>query len=422
MGRSISPRLLFLLLAGVALIACSSERHNSGSEQTPAATQMTPTPTPIAVPAAFQPLYDELQTRLMAAQAEFAARPGQGGSPSLVLELLVANGNRGEELLRPEALETTRQFLDRFKELGATGVAVQIVYPLLGQDYPRSDEYLNFYRTVAGEVRKRGLTLIIATGAPFSGTEFSPLHIDYSGKTPQGYLQERLDQAAVIARELRPDYLCLSEEQTTERMLTGLDITTDDYMDFLRSAPAAIDPPSGVKLGAGSGSWEKPDLIERVIHETPLDFVDIHIYPLSSGFTDYLQVTADWATTAGAAGKEAVIGEAWLYKTSVKELQGGIGYQEVYGRDAYSFWQPLDVLFMQTVVELGRAAGVRYVSFFWSRYLFGYANYDDLPPGTTGQALQQRATLASWIAFVGGKLSASGQEFKRLASASSGGG
>ncbi|HUS82763.1 MAG TPA: hypothetical protein VM013_05850 [Dehalococcoidia bacterium] len=422
MGHSISPKLLLPFLAGVVLIACNSERHDPDGAQTPAAIDVTPTPTPVAVPAAFQPLYDELQTRLEAAHTEFAARPGPGESPSLVLELLAANGNRGEELLRPDTLDTTRLFLDRFKELGAAGVAVQIVYPLLEKDYPRSDEYLAFYRAVAGEVRKRGLTLIIATGAPFSGTEFSTLRVDYSGKTPEGYLQERLDQASVVAHELRPDYLCLSEEQSTERMLTGLDITTDDYFDFLSSAPAAIEPPSGVKLGAGSGSWERPDLIQRLTQETSLDFVDIHIYPLSSGFTDYLQVTADWASAAGAAGKEVIVGEAWLYKASEKELQSGIGFQELVGRDVYSFWQPLDVLFMQTAAELGRATGVRYLSFFWSRYLFGYVDYDDLPPGTTGQALQQAANLASWTAFVRGELSAAGTEFKRLASPSSEGG
>ena len=148
--------------------------------------------------------------------------------------------------------------------------------------------------------------------------------------------------------------------------------------------------------------------------------MDIHIYPLSSGFADYLQVTADWASAARAAGKEVVIGEAWLYKASVKELQGGIGYQEVYGRDAYSFWQPLDVRFLQTVVDLGKATGVRYISFFWSRYLFGYVNYEDVAPGATGLALQQAANLASWTAFSHGELSAAGNEFERLASPSGG--
>lgn len=404
-----------MVALGALPAACSDGQQVPG---TPSAAGIVPTSTsiPVTVPAGFQPLYEELQARLQAGQAEFAGRAASGRPPSLVLELLAANGNRGEELLRPDTLQTTRLFLDRFKEIGAAGVAVQIVYPLLGRDYPRSDEYLNFYRAIADEVRERGLTLIIATGAPFAGTEFSPLHVDYSDKTPQGYLQERLEQASVIAHELRPDYLCLSEEQSTERMLTGLDITADEYFDFLNSAPAAIDPPAGVKLGGGSGSWESPELVRRLIAETPLDFIDIHLYPLSSGPTDYLRVTADWASAAVAAGKEAVIGEAWLYKASAKELQAGVGFQTLFGRDVYSFWQPLDVRFMQTAVDLGRAADVRYISFFWSRYLFGYVDYDDAPPATEGAALQQAANLASWTALSRGELSATGEEFKRLAS------
>ena len=181
-----------------------------------------------------------------------------------------------------------------------------------------------------------------------------------------------------------------------------------------------IDPPAGVKLGAGSGSWERPELVQSVILEPSLDFVDIHIYPLSNGYTDYLQVAADWASAAVAAGKEVVIGEAGLYKVSVKELQSGMGFQEIYGRDAYSFWQPLDALFMQTIVELGRATGVRYISFFWSRYLFGYVDYAQVSPAATGAELQQAANLASWSAFVRGELSATGREFQRLASAAEG--
>jgi hypothetical protein len=69
-----------------------------------------------------------------------------------------------------------------------------------------------------------------------------------------------------------------------------------------------------------------------------------------------------------------VIGESWLYKVSEEELQTGVGFQEVFGRDAYSFWEPLDVLFMQTAVELAQASGVRLLSFFWSNYLFAYVD------------------------------------------------
>lgn len=203
-------------------------------------------------------------------------------------------------------------------------------------------------------------------------------------------------------------------------MLTGLDISTEDYLEYLRSARAVIDPPRGVKLGAGSGSWEQPDLVERVIGETSLDYIDIHVYPLSNGFTDYLQRAADWAAAARAAGKDVVIGEAWLYKASVGELRGGLGFQEVFARDPYSFWEPLDALFMETMVELAQASDVQYVSFFWTRYLFGYLDYDEVAPlGLTGSELQQASNLVAWGAIVRGELSASGRAFRRLSSASS---
>ncbi len=368
------------------------------------------------VPASYQPLYNDLQSRLDAAQAKYANAPASNKAPALVLELLVANGNRGEELLSPNTLQATRLFLDRYEELGATGVAVQIVYPLLSKDYPHSDEYLAFYRNVAAEVRKRGMTLIMDTGAPFAGTEFSTIHVDYRGMTPQSYLRERLEEVKTIAHELRPDYLTLASEQLTERQLTGLNITTDDYFNFLNSARSFINPPAGVKLGAGSGSWENPALVQRLIHETSLDFIDIHVYPFTNGITDYLQAAHDWATEAVAAGKEAVVGESWLYKQLAKEVQSGLSFSEAAARDTYSFWAPLDGRFMDMMVEFGRSAGLTYVSFFWNRYFFAYLDYNAVPPGTTDAALQQLATQVSSAAFLRGDLTATGEEFERLAS------
>jgi hypothetical protein len=391
MTRFLAAKVSFLLAAaGLVLVAC--------------------------VPPSYQPLYNELQSRLDATQLKYGNAPASNKAPALVLELLTANGNRGEDLLGPNTVAATRLFLDRFKEMGATGVSVQIVYPLLAKNYPQSAEYLAFYRSVAAEVRKRGMTLIIETGAPFAGTEFSSLHVDYTGKTPRAYLQERLEQAKTIAQELRPDYLCLAEEQMTERDLTGLNITTDDYFSFLSSARSFIRPPAGVKIGAGSGSWENPDLVQRLIHNTSLDFIDIHVYPLSNGPTDYLQVTHDWASEAVAAGKQAVIGEAWLYKVSVQELQAGVGFQQLFGRDVYSFWAPLDEEFMQVMVDLGKSAGITYISFFWDRYFFAYLDYNTVPAGTTGAVLQQLANQASSAAFLRGELTSTGKEFQRLAS------
>jgi hypothetical protein len=428
MLRSRVYGIVVLLAVGLVVAACGgregaapTETGSPGGTPTAGATQAQGTPAGgEAVPAEFQSTYDELRTRLEAARDTFSAQTAADVPLSLSLELLVANGNRGEDLLQAGNLDATRLFLDRFKALGAKAVTVQIVYPLFDERFPRHDEYVAFYRAVVQEIRQRGLLLLIETSAPFVGTQYSSLHIDYSGKTPQGYLQERLAQARAIAHELQPDYLSIAEEQVTERMLTGLDITTEDYFDFLRAAPAAIDPPPGVKLGAGSGSWESPELIQRIISETSLDYVDIHIYPLSNGFTDYLEVASQWASAARSAGKQVVIGEAWLYKTSVEELQGGIGFQAVFGRDAYSFWQPLDALFMETAVELARASGVQLLSFFWSNYLFAYADYAQVS-NLTGRELQQAANAAAGRAIVRGELSDAGRAFQRLASGSAAG-
>ena len=418
--------VVLLLLLGLLLAACTDDESGGpvgtatlDADQTPAVAGAAAAPTGVVlegVPAEYQPVYQELRTRLEAARDGFADRPAPEGTPALTLELLTANGNRGEDLLQPANLDATRVFLDRFKKLGAAGVTVQIVYPLFDGGFPRHDEYVEFYRAVVQEVRQRGLLLLIETSAPFAGTEFSSLRIDYSGKTPEAYLQERLDQARAIAHELQPDYLSLAEEEQTERMLTGLDISDDAYLEFLRSAPVAIDPPPGVKLGAGSGSWESTEFIQGIIADTPLDYVDIHVYPLSNGFTDYLEVAAEWASSARAAGKEAVIGESWLYKVSVEELQGGAEFQEVFGRDAYSFWEPLDVLFMQTAVELGRVSGVRLLSYFWSNYLFAYVDYDQVSPGMSQPEVRQTSNAATWRAVTAGELSATGEEFRRLAS------
>ena len=419
---------VLLLLLGLLLAACAGDQNERPAQTATAGDGARPSATateapgtavvPEQVPAEYQAAYQDLLPRLEAARDGFAGHTAPEGAPSLAVELLTANGNRGEDLLQPATLEATRVFLDRFKELGAAAVTIQIVYPLFDEGFPRHDEYVDFYRAVVREVRQRALLLLIETSAPFAGTEFSSLQVDYSGKTPEVYLRERLDQARAIAHELQPDYLSLAEEQTTERMLSGLDISDDAYLGFLRDARAAIDPPPGVRLGAGSGSWESPELMQRIIAETPLDYVDIHVYPLSNGLTDYLGVASKWAFAARAAGKEAVIGEAWLYKASAEEVQGGIGFAEVFGRDAYSFWEPLDVLFMQTVVELGRASGVHFVSFFWSNYLFAYVDQAQVPPGLSTLELRQMSNAAAWRAVVGGELSAIGDEFRQLASQS----
>lgn len=248
-------------------------------------------------------------------------------------------------------------------------------------------------------------------GPAFAGTGYSALSVDYSGLTPRAYLNARLRQAAVAAHALEPDYLTLAEEQDTERMLTGLELTAEDYLTMLRSARALIDPPPGVLLGAGSGSWEAPDLVERILSEIDLDFVNIHVYPLSNGLVNYLDRTAEWAEMARAVGKRVIIGETWLYKASVDDLRAGVPYDEVYARDVFSFWAPLDALHIETITALANASGIEYVSFFWSKYLFAYLDYEAAARLSPVDATRQ-SNAAAVRAIAERRWSASGEAFR----------
>ena len=68
--------------------------------------------------------------------------------------MLATNGNRGEQLHAPSTMESVRVSLDRYQELGATGVTVAAKYPLLAPWFPRHDDYATFYRQVSDEVHR----------------------------------------------------------------------------------------------------------------------------------------------------------------------------------------------------------------------------------------------------------------------------
>ncbi len=71
-------------------------------------------------------------------------------------ELLAASPNRGEKILEPQVLEAVKFNLDAFVDLGVTAVSMDIKYPALNYDFPRSDEYLAFFKDVVAAVRQRG--------------------------------------------------------------------------------------------------------------------------------------------------------------------------------------------------------------------------------------------------------------------------
>src|SRR5689334_16439593 len=110
--------IVIVALAACWLAAgCSSSKAPAGSTATAAAAGATGTPASSAppIPAKYQSLYANLSKGLDAYQAAIDGMPDNsaaGVRTVAAVELLPANGNRLEELLAPQTLPSTDQWLD----------------------------------------------------------------------------------------------------------------------------------------------------------------------------------------------------------------------------------------------------------------------------------------------------------------------
>jgi hypothetical protein len=365
------------------------------------------------VPAPFRRLYAELDRKLAEIEDAVVGRYGDAQSPVIFTpELITVNSNRGPQLLAPGTTQATSLLLDRFQEMGVGGVILSINYPLLTPAFPRFEEYLAPYRSVVADVRSRGLTLAVETTTIFPDPEFSPIGIDYTGLTLEEYQRGKREQAALVVGELGPDFLTVENESTTVTRNTGLPFPVDDYLATVRSTIAGLDR-SRTRVGAGSGTWDDLDLFARLATETDVDYIDLHIYPvLGDLLWDKPQRIAE---IAHANGKALSVGESWLYKLGSGEPAASPATAvEVFGRDMYSFWAPLDQRFLRAVTTLARGLEMAFCSSFWSQFFFAYVDYTDEIAGLPYAERARMANMAVTRALVEGRLSSTGEVYKRL--------
>lgn len=420
--------LIFCLLSLIpaSLAGCSSTPAPRPSPQQSSAPRQQPLPAPgqapvpspqpplqPPVPAAYQPLYAELDAEL----AHFEGVLGQNqarsqGQPVLAAELAFANGNIGEGLLAPTTLDSNRILLDRLQAMGVKGLVLAIKFPLLKPDFPRSSEYLQFYKQIMIECRQRGMTVLVECGAIFAGTPYSPVQVDWARYTRESFLQGLQDQLVLIAREIRPDYLTLGNEPQTEEALTRFSITPEVWGDFIASTLKRIDRSDGLLVGAGTGTWENPAYIAELFNMPGLDYIDLHIYPLNKDGA-LLERALTYASRARAAGKLVTVSESWLWKASSDELRTFAAVSEqAMNRDIFSFWYPLDSRFMQDIMNLAGATDMDFVSFFWTRNFFAYVDYDSTPQNLSTAQFNRLINQASISNVQKGSLSSLGRYFQ----------
>ena len=363
------------------------------------------------VPFRYRYLYNELYSKLDSLSSRInAGWDGRKSDVNFAVELLVANSNRGDVLLTDRVFKATRLTLDRLKDLGVQSVALSIQYPVLTSAFPREAEYRIFYQRVAQEIRRMGFKLIVEIGTTFREPEFSKLKVNYRGLTMERFRNELGEMAVVVAADMQPDYLTLFTEPVTQSQNTGLNFTVNAFSTTVRQVARRLNH-HRVRLGAGAGTWDDMAYFKALARIPELDYLDLHIYPIQRDFV--MDRVMQVKTMAKRHQKSVSIGEAWLYKVSEREL-GKISPVKVFARDVYSFWQPLDIMFLETVINLSHRIQADFSSFFWMKYLYGYLDYNSLTKNLTPQ---QRINAADSIAgrnILNNTLGFTGEKFKTL--------
>jgi fibronectin type 3 domain-containing protein len=333
------------------------------------------------VPSPFQDLYSSLDAYLTNFNATLGSGNGSTYPTLMTGSLKAANSNAGPQLLN--GTMGMQLQLNALKAMGAQAIMVQVGFPVLyepfltsqGQSYPA---FVAYYQGVAAAVRQAGLKLIVENDTLLSndvqaGWDTAPFYatLDWTG-----YQQARAQTAAVVAQTMQPDYMVVVQEPNTEFGNSGQsEVDTPSGSAALLSQILASVQQSGVpglKVGAGTATATVNALsfIQQYV-TLPVDFIDMHIYPVNRG---YLPNALQIASTAAAAGKPVSMTECWLWKARDSEINV-LTPDQFRARDPFSFWAPLDAYFIQTMQNLANRTQMLFLDPFGAEYYFAYLPY-----------------------------------------------
>jgi hypothetical protein len=382
---------------------------------------------PPAPPSEYEDLYDELSQNLTEFENQLDVEWDEVVGPNRFAQTLAAaNGNKAIALLSPQSWNGSLAMLDAYEAMGVEVVKLEVHYPLFTQAFhnylaanppPNYNPYnadvddfigqpTSFFNRIAAEIRSRGLGLWIEHGTIFP---------DYSPTPPMGYFNqiralglsaarqrysdERSAEAALVVSQLAPDHYTILEEPDTQNGNFGYFPGNvplngpNEWQNFVEAAAAAIEaaaPASTTQLGAGMGTWDDETYVQLFAPMPELAYIDMHIYPLETIGRNYLQDALDWADYVRSVdpAKKLMIGEAWLYKASVDDLVSGTHYNDLFGRDVWSFWEPLDIQYHDVLFKLMHLKDFELVMPYWVQYYFYYIEYGDpTVEGMTGPQL-----------------------------------
>jgi hypothetical protein len=340
------------------------------------------------VPAEFQDLYGTLTTQI--AGFNSAVNAGWDGSTFPYLnapQLDAAASTQFTTLLGPTFYTYgVIPQLNELKALGANAVTVHIDFPIFYQPFYTYEgnpalyqQFVSFYQQLAQDIRARGMKLVVeaTVGLPLVGNQLAQYQPYLQSLSWSDYMAGRAAQALAVAQLIQPDYMSVmtepdSEEsvslQTNLNNVAGVTQLVQQVLTTLQTAGV-----SNVQIGAGAGTWTTNYMqYVQAYAGMPLNFVDMHIYPINqSDFT--VALTA--ADMIHAAGKQVGLSECWDWKIRDNEL-GVLHYDTITARDPFSFWAPIDTSFLQAIVNFANYKQLAFISPFWIHYFFAYLNYD----------------------------------------------
>ena len=339
------------------------------------------------IPSEYQSLYTSLSSQISSFQSAVDARWDQTKFPvTFAPQLGSANSNLFTDLLNATHYDYgVITELQQLQATGATGVTVHINFPILSRGFAQQSgtdfqAFVDFYKQLADEVHARGMKLIVetsvGTAAPDTNTQAFDTYLASLNWTQ--YRSGRTETAVNIAQLIKPDYISLVTEPDSESLAAGqpdMDTTTGVSQLLTQMIPAVRSAGgSALQIGAGMGTWISPfDDWLPIFTGAQLDYLDLHIYPVNR---DYLMNAITAADAAHQVNKKVALSEAWLFKITDQELAflwGTAGF----ARDAFSFWQPLDIAFLQAMVDYSNMEHAAFFAPSWPKYYSAYLNYDD---------------------------------------------
>jgi hypothetical protein len=356
------------------------------------------------VPPAYQEMYSTLTTQIASFESTVQAGWNQSSYPTLFTpQLLSASSNQYTQLLSTNYMTSiVLPQLQELQALGATGVTVHIDFPILYQPYYASDpseyqQFVSFYQQLAQSIHSLGLKMVVesAVGQPLPGDNASTYQSYLESLSWTEYMNGRAQNALNVAQQIEPDYMTVITEPDTEESTTGQANagTPAGSLQLLQTILSTLQAGNvtNVQIGAGAGTWTV-NYTQYLANyaTTPINFIDMHIYPVNGN--DFLEALTA-ADTIHASGKYVTMSECWPWKVTNAEL-GEESYVNIAAANAFSFWAPVDTAFLQAVVDFSQYKQLVFISPFWTDYFFTYLSYNTYGTDTPAVILPDEISVA----------------------------